>query len=460
MTGSAYRVSVLGGTPRRIADGILSVTASPDGKLLALTTGTIGERVDLRIAGSDGDGPRDLTGRKGADHFDSSAAWAPDGRSLAIVSHAFGEAQQIVLIDPESGQERPLDVPSLRSFSDLTWMPGTSALIVAGSELPVVQQGSWQIWSVPVGGEPEPLTRDLNSYTDVSMTADGATIAAVQVEVRSGIDLAPIQNGAVGPFKELFPISPSRAGLTGLAWLAPDQLAHTQLQAEREQIHVTNVATGTSRALTSGDPHGQPRVSRDGRTLIVARSEGDHSRLWQLDPATGREQRLTGGKLDTGQVVAPDGSYVVYTAMAKTVQLIKMPVGGGTPVELMNRPSFCLDVSPDGRDLVCLRLSPSGQPETILLAAAGGEPRPIPGLPAGAHAVKFGQDGRSLVYLVSHEGADELWRFPLAQGTPSRMARLEGQSIEDFALSPDGSRLAIVKVSRSGDVVLLKRPAS
>jgi len=64
---------------------------------------------------------------------------------------------------------------------------------------------------------------------------------------------------------------------------------------------------------------------------------------------------------------------------------------------------------------------------------------------------------RSITYLVPREGADELWSLPAAGGEPCRLARFEGKEISNFAWSPDGTRLAIVTFTRSGDVVLLKR---
>ncbi len=451
-----HRVSVLGGTPRRIVDGVFAVAASPDGRRLALTGGTVDQSY-VRIVGSDGDSPLDLALRKGRDHFDSGAKWSSDGRSLAIVSHRFGEPQQLVLIDPATGQEQALPIPSLRSFVDLSWTPGKSALVVSGSERPVNQRGSSQIWEVSTKGDLQPLTRDLNSYSDLTVTADGSTVAAVQVERRSGIDVAPVRDGVPGAFTELFPISAARAGFGGIAWLAGDRLAHGMMQGDVQQVFATDLTSRSSRALTAGASHHDPAVSRDGRALVVVRDDGDRSNLWRLDPETGRGQRLTEGQFDTSQVLSADGSWVVYSSSRETIKLLKIPGGGGTPVELSQRPSFCLDVSADGRDALCFVFGPSGDPEGVLIPLAGGEARSIPGIPAATRLARFGPEGRSITYLVSREGADELWSLPAQGGEPRRLVRFEGKEIADFAWSPDGSHLAVVKTSRSGDVVLLKR---
>ena len=90
---------------------------------------------------------------------------------------------------------------------------------------------------------------------------------------------------------------------------------------------------------------------------------------------------------------------------------------------------------------------------------AGGDPRPIAGLPPASRGARFGPDGRSITYLMSHDGADEIWSLPLKGGEPRRLVRFEGKEISDFAWSSDGTRLAVVKTTQSGDVVLLKRTA-
>jgi Tol biopolymer transport system component len=455
-SGWVYRVSVLGGTPQRIVDGVAGVAGSRDGRWLAITGGNVDESF-VRIIASDGSAPRDLALRKGWDHFDSVPEWSSDGRALAVVSHRFGEPQQIVLIDSTTGQEQALAIPSLHSFGDLQWIPGRRALVVTGSELPITQMGAPQVWEVSTEGDLQPLTHDLSAYTDVSVTQDGSTVAAVQMVFRSGIDVAPVKDGIPGAFTELFPISESRAGLRGVAWLEGDLLAHSMTLSDVEQVSVTAADSKSSRALTTGASHRDMAVSRDGRTIVMVRADGDHGSLWRVDPGTGREQRLTDGHFDANPALSADGSWVVYSSAMETIKLLKMPVAGGTPVELMKGLARCGSISADDRDALCLVLGESGEMEQMLIPLAGGAPRPVPGPPATARVVRFGPDGRSITYLAAHDGADELWSLPAQGGEASRLVRFDGKEIADFAWSPDGKRLAIVKSSVSGDVVLLKR---
>jgi Tol biopolymer transport system component len=229
------------------------------------------------------------------------------------------------------------------------------------------------------------------------------------------------------------------------------------MQGDVQQIFLTDVASKSSRALTSGASHHDPAVSRDGRTMVVARDEGTHTNLWRLDPETGRTERLTGGQFEGSQSLTSNGSWAVYVSAQEPITLLKVPGSGGTPVEILQRPALCQDISRDDREALCLVFAPSGDPSPAIVPLEGGEPRSIPGLPPAVKLLRFGPDGRSITYLMTHEGADELWSLPLQGGKARRLLRFEAEEIGEFAWSPGGTRLAVAKLVRSGDVVLLKR---
>ena len=455
--GLAWRVSVLGGTPRRIADDVFGIAVSPDGRRIALTGGPLDDTW-VRVSGADGEDPKDLVSRKGRDHFDSAAKWSADGASLAVVSHRFGEPRKIAVIDAATGGERTVALETVRSLRDLTWVPGRSAVIVAGSEGPAAEWGvSSQVWEVSTEGELQRLTGDLNSYTRVSVTADGSTVAAVQEEWQFGIEVLQAESGVLKESKELYPISAARQGSDGIAWLSGDRLAHTVRYGEGQQIMVTDVTSGASRVLTAGASHEGPVVSRDGRTMLVIRNDGDHRNVWRLDPETGREQQVTAGAYDISPIFSADSAWVIYTTTEDPMRIVKIPVGGGPPVVVTRHMGSCTDVSANGRETLCIVMGASGDPETALVPVEGGEPRLLAGIPKSARMAHFGPGANEISYLYTHDGADELWRLPQEGGESIRLARFEGKDVFDFAWSPDRKRVAVVKGRRSGDVVLLKR---
>ena len=456
VTGTAFRVSVLGGAPRRLIDQVTGVRAAPDGQRLSLNAGSFVEATSIRIVDAEGGSARELSSRRGRDHFDSAGEWSSDGRSMAVISHRFGQPQEIVLMDPESGAERALPVASLKSFGGLAWMPGGAGLLVTGSDRPANQGAVNQIWELSTNGEAVPITRDLNSYSSPSVTADGSTVAAVQVERQAGIEVAPARDGVPQGFSVLYPIAAARAGLAGLAWLSEDRIVHTMVQGDDQQIHLTDAGSRASRALTAGPLHEAPAVSPDGRTIVVGKWDGPRLNLWRLDADTGKTEQLTRGDFDYFPSVGLDGS-IVYTSALDTIRLMKLPAGASAPVELREGTTWCTSVSRDGREALCYVFDSAGAGRAALVPTSGGEPRVIEHIPPQSKMVRFAPDGRSLIYLASAQGGDELRSVPVAGGDSRLLARFEGREIQDFAWSPGGTRLAVVTFSRSGDVVLLKR---
>ncbi len=456
IVGSASRVSVLGGAPRRVLDGVSSVNPSPDGLQLAVVVSTVDQSA-LRVTGPNGENPRDLLIRGGKDHFDSYPSWSSDSKALVIVSHSFGKPQQIVRVNVEAGQELPIPTPTFKSFTDATWIPGEDALIVAGSDRPVLQGAAKQLWRVALSGTLDPITHDINEYSQISMTADALTVAAVQLEFQSGIEVAEVRGGIPGAFTEVLPMNAARMGDAGISWLDGRRLAHSGRQGEERQIFVTDTVSRSTRVLTSGPSHLLPSVSRDGRTMVVGRVDGDQNHIYRLDPETGREEQFTNGEFDSSPVVSPDGQWVVYSTAVDVRKLMKVPITGGTPIALSDTSMFPGSISPDGREILAYTVSASGTGHGVLIPLAGGPPKDVQGVPPAVQMARFSPDGQSITYLLSHEGSSELWNLPLRGGPAKLLTRLEGKEISIFEWSPDGTRLAVVKTSRSGDVVLLKR---
>jgi eukaryotic-like serine/threonine-protein kinase len=455
-TGTVYRVSVLGGAPRRLLDGVSVVAPSPDGRRLALFVWQTGGAI-LRVAGAEGESPRDLVARTGRDHFDSGPAWSSDGRTIAIVSHRYGQPQQVVLVDADSGAERILPQKTLRAVQAVSWLPGNGGLLVTGSEKPLTQGAPDQIWQISAQGEAVPLTHDLNAYSGVTVMKDGSTIAAVQVERRSGIDVADVHAGVPGQLTELFPITAARYGTGGLAWLPGGKLLHASMSGEAMEVFLTDLASRDTRQLTTGAPHHTPAASRDGRTLVVVRDEQESSRLFRIDPATGNEERLTDGPFDVFGTLNADGSWLVWSSVGDTARLMKRAMTpGGSPVELLREAMFCTDVSVDER-MTCLMALPTGETRPIVVPLAGGEPKQATQVPPSARIEKFGPDGRTITWLVVAPGACEIWSDVPGKAEPRMLARIEGKEIGNYAFSPDGTHLAVVKYTDSGDVVLLKK---
>ena len=76
--------------------------------------------------------------------------------------------------------------------------------------------------------------------------------------------------------------------------------------------------------------------------------------------------------------------------------------------------------------------------------------------PRAANLIQFSRDGKSLIYVVRENGADNLWQQPL-DGSPGKaLTTFKAEHIWDYHWSPDGSKLAMVRGHTDSDVVLMR----
>ncbi len=97
-------------------------------------------------------------------------------------------------------------------------------------------------------------------------------------------------------------------------WLAYAAMARPTYEADRQVLHLLNLATGETRALTEGWDRSVASITwaRDGRSLLVTAEDTLDTPVFRVDVANGRVTRLT--QAGTSGNVAIGGNTIVYTA--------------------------------------------------------------------------------------------------------------------------------------------------
>ena len=188
LSGDLYQVPSLGGTPRKILAGISGPPAfSPDGQRVAFVRDTLGE-ASLLTASLDGSGERVLASYKPPEViYPDRVAWSPDGKTLAFVHYS--PQRVLTTIAAEGGPAQPVAGAHWDGIRDLTWLPGSRHLFVAGRRLGA--SGPMQLYEVSLeGGEARQITHDLSTYTGVRASADGKTLLALQDQTLATLQVA------------------------------------------------------------------------------------------------------------------------------------------------------------------------------------------------------------------------------------------------------------------------------
>jgi len=152
-----------------------------------------------------------------------SLSWPPDGKRIAFVSYAQGEAQaQISLFDLSQEKETPLTSYPDKLFLDLAWTPDGRGLLVNYRASGTSNQQLGYV-SYP-GGRFQSLTNDTHGYQTLSLSADGRSMVSIQGQRSDSVFLQPLSGNAA-------PVTvrglPNQAEVRNVAWDAQGNLIVT-----------------------------------------------------------------------------------------------------------------------------------------------------------------------------------------------------------------------------------------
>lgn len=169
-------------------------------------------------------------------------------------------------------------------------------------------------------------------------------------------------------------------------------------------------------------------------------------------------------KLSSGDLSYPgcsrDGKFAYYVNRHRPQKVWRISTEGGAPVEIGpgmgEGVTGSLDVSPDGKLLSYpfAQYRPNAW-KLAVLPARGGPAIKIFDVPGGANRVRWSPAGASLQYLVTQNGATNIWEQSLTGGKPKQLTKFTSGRIFDFNWSSDHRRLLLTRGDVTSDVVLL-----
>lgn len=457
-TGDLYSVPALGGASRKMLAGISGPPAfSPDGQRIAFVRQNPDvDEQSLLTASLDGSGEQVLASYKAPERFDPfRVAWSPDGRTLAFVLHT----QQTVLttMAVEGGMAQQMKGAHWTTVFDLTWLPGSRDLLVAGSERDV--SGPSQVYEVQLdSGQARQITHDLSRYTGVRASADGNTLLALQEQLMATLQVAT--PGKESETRTLSAGNKSSDGEFGLAW-APDAkiVYHSNRNGRNDLWEVGLDGSNPERLTNSGDSV-YPAVST--RVGFIAFRQSDPSgafSIWRMDMDGSNRKQLTQGMADDNPAISPDGLWVIFgRGQSGKLLLMKVPSEGGPASPLTTDCSSGLpSVSPDGKWIACACTPGESQPLSLaMIPFAGGRSAKVFPLPHTAIAhFRWTPDGGAITFANNVNDVGNIWEQPVAGGPSKPVTHFTSDKIYNFDWSSDG-RLALSRGAWQTDAVLIK----
>jgi len=455
-----YRAPVLGGTPEKLVTNIDSnVSFSPDGKKIVYGTANYpktGQYVITIRSLESGEEKTLTTGPMNEQANDP--AWSPDGKTIVCTIAQPGDALSgLATFDVETGKRNLFMTAKTLFFVRPAWLPDGKGLLVLGQ---LAYAAQWQIFFVSFpDGKLTPVTRDTNSYVDLSLSADGRDAATVLRQAHLTESVLTLSGGS----------SQERPFGTGslddmVTWThdgklvvsgAAGGLTLVNLESGSQTPFASQVS-GPNFARACGDGHvvfSGLNSSQNGLSLFLANADGANPK------------QLTTGRLDDFAACTPDGKTVFYSDADNILE--KVSTDGGASQKAADLPVFSrITISPDGKlaafvtsvlteskEKLALLPLDSSQPVRLLDFE---KPRVEFAFSYSIGSIAFSTDRKGIVYAIRNGDTDNLWLQNLDGSPGKQLTDFKSEFIRDFDFSFDGKQLAIIRGHREADVVLIR----
>jgi Tol biopolymer transport system component len=325
------------------------------------------------------------------------------------------------------------------------WLPDGESLL---APIGVPREHRTQLWlfSYP-SGDKQRFTNDLSSYgVNIDITHDGKMLVARETRQISHIWIAP-QGHAAQAKQITFGESPDSAVADGPA-------GKLLIRSRDSDILLMN-PDGSQRSALMPEARSYVNMSAcAGRYVVFDYDTGKKIELWRTDADGSNPIKLSDDVINSD--CSPDGKWVLFSSATK---LYRIPIEGGTPTEvptISHNGAYGM-ISPDGQMIAYQYLdeSPIGRAKIAVAPVAGGAPLHDFVEPAGAGGLRWSPDGKGVQYLLTRNGASNVWEQSLSGGDPHPATNFTSGEIYDFAWSRDGSTLLLARGEVTSDVILV-----
>lgn len=462
--GTLYRVSSLGGPPRKIVDTVNDVGGiSPDGqRILTVRYGVPAQILSVNTSDGGGETVHASGGEGDAQTNFRDPHFSADGKSIYYIKYERIDGVEIwsLMVRPLSGGAERQILRQKDRIAELAVLRDSSGLIVTANDPSTNVQQLFHV-SLP-GGELTRITNDLSVYFGISVDRDGKNIVTAQRN-----DEFRVLVGEASNLTNLKPIVEDQNAHRNVDWTPDGRIVYDGYENNQIQIWIADADGKNVQQLTNTE-HGniEPRVSGDGRFIVFTSKRSGAYKIWRMN-ADGSNQVLLTDVDGVAQAprFAADGKTVVFDWLRDDKRMLaKVPVDGGAveampeygEVTLFN--AYYWAMSPDGRFIAySIRDETEGRTKVAVRSVDSSTPAAV--LPIWPSLIfKWMPDGKSLFYRerqLAYQPENVIFKVEIARPEPKVLVSADKESILDLAFSRDGKRAAIVRGQGASNAIML-----
>ncbi|MBV8867272.1 MAG: serine/threonine-protein kinase [Acidobacteriaceae bacterium] len=438
-----YLVPVWGGQERKIAEGEMGVSWSPDGKQLALAGPR--ESGGIYLLSLESGKRREVTSSQ--PNFDILPVFSADGRTIAFTRDFGFSAREIFVVRPEGETPRQLTFDHEPTYG-AAWTPDSRELVFS-SNRGVGGESLWRI--AAAGGSPRRVSATLSGAFYPAISKSGGLLYTESFKDTNiyayeaadfGIQSVPARFN--GPYVW---ISSSRRDDSPSISPDGERIAFVSKRTGNEEIWVCDRKGQRPVRLTSfkGSGTGTPRWSPDGRLIAFDSLAAGNPNIDVIDAEGGTPRQLTTGPAPNFMPSwSPDGNWIYFKSnRSGNDQIWRIRVSGGAAVQVTYGGGSEAFASPDGKRVYFTKTAWSA---LWSVPVDGGPEQPVREL---EHFDKIFRSWGIVdrgIYFISKEDLPHqtirFFSFATRQVTP--LVRLDREPIWDYpdlVLSRDGSLL-------------------
>ena len=223
-----------------------------------------------------------------------------------------------------------------------------------------------------------------------------------------------------------------------------------------EQMQITR--------LTSHGKAKEAAISPDGKYIVHVMEKAGKESLWLRQLATNSDiQILSPTNIQvSGLIITPDGNYIYYLVQEKnliTNNLYRLPILGGTPVEVLKNVDSPITFSPDGKKFTFIRFDPFPTDNMIMLANSDGSDikvlanQRLPEVFGSLSSPAWSPDGKMIVHaqILGIDKKYTLIAIDIHNGAIKQLCPQKWLSINSIDWLDDGSGLFLVSRSQTSN---------
>jgi serine/threonine-protein kinase len=391
---------------------------SPDGQWIGFTTGKALKRVPfsggsaLTICNEPNINSADWT-QDGTIYFTPLMGGADRRTALARISEAGGRPERVAEIDSANGEME-------------CWLPE----VLPGDEWALVtsrRSSNWSIHAIPLKGGTRRLLLEggaLSRYVPPNFlvvvdATSQATVAFPFDARRVEITGSPVPLTGEIDISRAFDVS--RDG----------KLVYVPIPGTAQNTIVwVNREGGTSPLLETQSPWTQPRLSPDGRHLLVRKIGYPNCDLWMYETGRRALTRVTHEDDSHDPILSPDGRRVAFSRQATGSSLLSLlALDGSGPVESLGAKTEGMlpsSWSHDGRFIVATVEGGGTGSDVWIVPVDGAEPTPYLNSEARESGPAISPDGKWIAYTSDESGRREIYVRPNPGPGPRVQVSTEG----------------------------------